>query len=255
MLANRAQANREVVVEVFRTHNASAMLNDTKRMDEFGKQFGIGFTKPPWHVYEFWANIKAAKKEGPEEFAKLAEAVLRNDMGGVINIHVNGKPAAFSVVCGMAMFTEPAAAMQQGRMVASEDIGDIVKILAKYEKIVSSRGHQLGNVGYIADVVVGERFRGIGLGNVLIKESVTVTNENGNTAVMGWTVNPIMGHIFKTLDFHKAAGVGSTGKGIDFAVDEKTGLIIPTVSMPGEDYGKVVAQHYLRDNTTAAKRE
>ncbi len=232
-----------VAVEAFGAANSSLMLEDKSRMNKLGDAFGVGFNNPPGHVYE-WNMSKA---EAREEFTKLCAAVLADPKGTVLNLMVGEKPAGFSVVPEMTIFTNAVASINAGKTEKPEDFSEVNRQLVKLQRIAQENGHSLDNIGYIADVVVSPKFRGHGFGNLLIERSIEISVQNGNTACLAWTVNPVMCSVLVNSGFNRLKGIGSTGKGIDFAVDKKTGIIVPTVSVPENKYGKVNAKHYLLD--------
>ncbi len=241
-------------VEVFNNRNGDGLLINKEVMERladkaFRRFNGTDSTSKVWFPYQWNMSVQESRKE----FTKLVAAVLASSEGRVVTATVKGEPAGFSIVTGMSIFTESIRAMKEGKLEKVEDYTDVVRQLKTYEKIADKFNTLLINFGYFADIAVAKKLEGKGVGKVLVRTSIEEVTGLGKDAAMAWTVNPVMGHLLKTFGAVKVPGIGRTGRGIDFAVQESTGLIVPTVSAPEEGFGKVNAKHYVLTELQRAK--
>ncbi len=239
-------ATRSMEIKMFSKANASMLLEDSNTLnvlaDKAFRRFnGTDPTSRQWYPY-FWNLSRSESREG---FGKLAEAVLSNPEGRVATVTIRGKPAGFAVVTGFGIFLDAQEKMGSRAVEKSEDYADVNKLLKRYEKTAAGYGVRLEQLSYFADIAVARKVEGRGVGTALVRTSIVEVRSMGKEGWMAWTVQPAMAHILAKEGATEIPRLGRTGKGIDFAVQESTGMIVPTVSAPDGEHGKAVARHFI----------
>jgi ribosomal protein S18 acetylase RimI-like enzyme len=208
-------------------------------IDRYARLYMAGFNQPPWDIYEYNYTPEKAR----EEFALLVSTALSSG-GALISLRYLGKPAGFSVVIGLDIFYREFQKNKENQK-KPPHYHSPSRYFARLAQLLKRPRNEFHHIGYIADVVIDERYRGQGFGNMLISTSVWHLKNIGKKYALAWTVNPAMNAILKHQGFELLEGIGDKGEGIDFTAHQ--GAWYPTLAQTAKSKDiQVIALHYIK---------
>ncbi len=211
-------------------------------VEAYSRLYMEGFNNPPWDIYEY--NITPVSVVN--EFNILLNISLKSG-GALLSLEDRGVPAGFGLVNNMNMFIRRLAQVKKFRRLPAKYIDPESYFQTLAEK-TSTPLDKFDQIGYLADSVVGNKFRGRGFGKEILIASIEYLASIKKSAAFGWTTNPKMGHLLEENGFSRIDGIGDRGEGIDILIQGK--VWYPTLVVPAKDKipesRPVKAEHYFK---------
>jgi ribosomal protein S18 acetylase RimI-like enzyme len=203
--------------------------------DVHARQYARNYSSTPWDIYK-WERMEFLAQER----LGLISDLLGQKQALLISVSKDAQPVGFGFITKMDLFV---SALKDKVDLLGGNYEQVTDYLKRVTKAItgSEDTAKITEVGYIADIIVDERYQGNGIGKKIKKLSLNCFIEEGLEFAIGWTVHPAMSHINKVLGGQLILNIGQDGEAIG-ALRKGSG-VLPFLEKPLAT--KVVAEHYL----------
>jgi len=204
---------------------------------EHARQYALNYSSKPWDIYKL-DNMDVLAREKLE----LISDLLGQKQALLISISKDTQPVGFGFITDMNLFV---TALQKKADMLDDNCNQVTAYLKHITREITGSDDmsKIAEIGYIADVVVDEKYHNNGVGKKILRLSLDCFYEEGMKSAIEWTVNPAMSHITLAMGGKLILNVGQEGEALDsFRRDSG---VLPFIAKPSSQ--SVVAEHYLFD--------